>query len=381
MLNSNNKNTKIDNQEEIFDIGSSLKNRRLSLNFTIEQISQDTRIQKAYLQALEDNAFDSLPERTYSLGYLRTYANYLGLSNVEELLIALDSSYNFTTPKYSNIPNPLDNKDLFSPSVIKNETVDYSVKPLVVEKKHKDKDKEIEINQTILLKKIKTSTAQLNIAKTTSKVIDSEANQLNRYRQTYFTKLLLPISIFIVFFILLCVYFFTIYNSAKYIKDSEKKKNTEIEKELFNFTEEETSSDIDTLQNEISSNNKSIFYSNSLHKAENKEKSFLNIKNIKKNDLSNASNLNMATFVFEDNVWVNIHDNATNIVYLDKIFNPKENINIPLDPNLSMHIGNYKGVKIIIDDKILQLKPNNKNSLIIYNLLLDRDYLLQKYGY
>ena len=43
------------------------------------EVEQGTKIRAKYLRALEDEQFETLPTATYIKGFLRTYANYLGL--------------------------------------------------------------------------------------------------------------------------------------------------------------------------------------------------------------------------------------------------------------------------------------------------------------
>ena len=43
------------------------------------QAEQATKIRVKYLRALEDEQFEQLPSETYVKGFLRTYADYLGL--------------------------------------------------------------------------------------------------------------------------------------------------------------------------------------------------------------------------------------------------------------------------------------------------------------
>jgi hypothetical protein len=45
----------------------------------LSQAERDTRIRAEYLGALEDERFDALPGPAYTKGFLRTYADYLGL--------------------------------------------------------------------------------------------------------------------------------------------------------------------------------------------------------------------------------------------------------------------------------------------------------------
>jgi hypothetical protein len=63
----------------VFEIGSSLRDARTRRGLELSQIERDTRIRPRYLQALEDERFDLLPGEAYAKGFLRTYANFLGL--------------------------------------------------------------------------------------------------------------------------------------------------------------------------------------------------------------------------------------------------------------------------------------------------------------
>lgn len=60
-------------------IGDELKQAREESGYTIPDVAQALRIQAAHLQALEDCAHDALPGATYAIGFLRSYADYLGL--------------------------------------------------------------------------------------------------------------------------------------------------------------------------------------------------------------------------------------------------------------------------------------------------------------
>ncbi len=66
-------------------IGDKLRLAREKNNYTIEQISRDTHVAKRFLKALEDEDFSVFPGETYAMGFLRNYAEYLGL-NAEELV-------------------------------------------------------------------------------------------------------------------------------------------------------------------------------------------------------------------------------------------------------------------------------------------------------
>jgi len=63
----------------VFEIGSSLREARLRKGLDFPELESGTKIRGKYLQALEDERFDLLPGDTYIKGFLRTYAEYLGL--------------------------------------------------------------------------------------------------------------------------------------------------------------------------------------------------------------------------------------------------------------------------------------------------------------
>jgi cytoskeleton protein RodZ len=63
----------------VFEIGSSLREARLRQGLDFVEIEQATKIRGKHLRALEDEQFDLLPAQTYVKGFLRTYAEYLGL--------------------------------------------------------------------------------------------------------------------------------------------------------------------------------------------------------------------------------------------------------------------------------------------------------------
>ncbi len=60
-------------------VGDYLRRERESRRVSLEEISQNTRISRPYLEALERNDFRFFSRREYLLGFLRGYARYIGL--------------------------------------------------------------------------------------------------------------------------------------------------------------------------------------------------------------------------------------------------------------------------------------------------------------
>ena len=69
------------------DFGSYLKAERELRGVTLEELHAKTRIPMHYLQALEKNLFDELPEEVFIRGYIRSFAKVIG-ANEDEVLSA-----------------------------------------------------------------------------------------------------------------------------------------------------------------------------------------------------------------------------------------------------------------------------------------------------
>jgi hypothetical protein len=63
----------------VFEIGNSLREARERQGLGYPEIELATKIRAKYIRALEEEDFTSLPGDAYIRGFLRTYADYLGL--------------------------------------------------------------------------------------------------------------------------------------------------------------------------------------------------------------------------------------------------------------------------------------------------------------
>lgn len=59
--------------------GVALRTARLKTGKDLKSVSDDLRIRRPYLEALEESRHADLPGRPYAIGFVRTYATYLGL--------------------------------------------------------------------------------------------------------------------------------------------------------------------------------------------------------------------------------------------------------------------------------------------------------------
>jgi hypothetical protein len=63
----------------MFEIGNSLREARVRQGLDYSQVELSTKIRAKYIRALEEEEFEVLPVGTYIKGFLRSYAEYLGL--------------------------------------------------------------------------------------------------------------------------------------------------------------------------------------------------------------------------------------------------------------------------------------------------------------
>ncbi|WP_282919650.1 helix-turn-helix domain-containing protein [Ignavigranum ruoffiae] len=62
------------------ELGSKLRDARIERGYTLNTLQQKTKIQKKYLQAIEDGQFDMLPGQYYVRAFVKQYADIVGLN-------------------------------------------------------------------------------------------------------------------------------------------------------------------------------------------------------------------------------------------------------------------------------------------------------------
>ena len=65
--------------QEAARVGEELREARLALGVSVEAAATQLRINKRYLQALEEGRVKDLPGAAYAVGFVRSYATALGL--------------------------------------------------------------------------------------------------------------------------------------------------------------------------------------------------------------------------------------------------------------------------------------------------------------
>jgi cytoskeletal protein RodZ len=100
-------------------LGDALRERREHKGVTMEQAAEDTRIREKFLQAIESGDYQSLPGTVYTKGFLRNYAQYLGL-DAEEMFALYTGERGGSDPARTFAPmRPLVKRSfIFTPTVL-----------------------------------------------------------------------------------------------------------------------------------------------------------------------------------------------------------------------------------------------------------------------
>lgn len=70
-----------DSEAPLETVGQDLRAARLKRGDELTQVSRALKIRKDHLEALEEDRLEDLPGKTYAIGFVRSYARYLGLDS------------------------------------------------------------------------------------------------------------------------------------------------------------------------------------------------------------------------------------------------------------------------------------------------------------
>src|ERR1700761_3820703 len=68
-----------DSESPLETVGQDLRAARLRRGDDLATVSKALKIRKDHLEAVEEDNFANLPGKTYAIGFVRSYAQYLGL--------------------------------------------------------------------------------------------------------------------------------------------------------------------------------------------------------------------------------------------------------------------------------------------------------------
>ena len=62
-------------------MGEKFRTKREEMNLSLKEVENATSIRMVYLQAIEEGRVDHFLSNVYALGFIRQYANFIGLEN------------------------------------------------------------------------------------------------------------------------------------------------------------------------------------------------------------------------------------------------------------------------------------------------------------
>ncbi len=93
-------------------IGELLRQTRESYGGEIDRIAATLRIRASYLTAIEESRYSQLPGPVYALGFVRAYANHLGLDGEEAVRRFKQEATGFDVPRDLTFPVPLSERSI-----------------------------------------------------------------------------------------------------------------------------------------------------------------------------------------------------------------------------------------------------------------------------
>lgn len=97
-------------QEIMREIGAALAERRKVRGMTIEKVAQILKIRIPYLKAMEKGEWSELPGDVYARGFVKRYAQFLGLDG--DKLLAPYIAERPASPEHEDVPGPDGGSDI-----------------------------------------------------------------------------------------------------------------------------------------------------------------------------------------------------------------------------------------------------------------------------
>jgi len=95
-----------DSDTPLETVGQDLRTARLRRGEDLATVSRALKIRKEHLEAVEEDRIESLPGKTYAIGFVRSYSNYLGLDvsvMVERFKEEISGRHNDQAPTMAQI--------------------------------------------------------------------------------------------------------------------------------------------------------------------------------------------------------------------------------------------------------------------------------------
>ncbi len=147
-------------------IGDILRKKREESGKSIEYISDTLRIKAQYLKALEENRFNSLPGQAYVIGFIKSYASFLGISDAQKLINQYKAENNQTSNdalKISDENSIIEDPIINSNHIILGSVVILVGVLLVYLFTNKDNSQNVSVNKPVVEKEVTETPVAENV--------------------------------------------------------------------------------------------------------------------------------------------------------------------------------------------------------------------------
>jgi|688.fasta_scaffold167758_2 cytoskeletal protein RodZ len=368
-------------------IGSLLKETRLAKGLTLSNVVQITRIRLNYINALENDDYKELPERTYTIGYLRKYAELLDI-DAEMLIAKIEENYKFVEPFKGKFV------EKYSDSINENlESADKVFIEPIVENTNKDNSNPM-ISQFYKNKQLQKEKDKEKKYKEENKFDNGFQNNIIIHNIVTNIK---PIIIILVCILVSIVFIYTVFfnsnkaDSSKKIlnvdtnekslsdEDNKESEFLELDQDKRNkITEEALNTDEENVEAKDIANASSVSVNNDVKAKEKTIDPALPVeKQVSWPVTDEASRI---TIKVTSKSWIKIYNKEKNEYYFDKILSDGAMIQVPGGLNdLLLTVGDYTGVVLIVDGIEVALQKKGKSS-VMRGIKLESEFLLNKFG-
>lgn len=98
--------------------GSKLRAARIAKSLDVAAVATALRIRKTQIEAIENNDLDALPGMTYAVGFVKSYANYVGLNSAEIARQFKNDNNHAASQSNLSFPAPINENNMPEPMLI-----------------------------------------------------------------------------------------------------------------------------------------------------------------------------------------------------------------------------------------------------------------------
>ena len=312
-------------------VGTMLHDVRTKKKIDIDDVAKNLRIKKAYLIAIEESDYDNIPEAPYGVGFVRSYASFLGLNSARIVQLFKEETRQIVEPKIMP-ETPAQQADMQAKELISNiETYIPNRKYLL-----------ISLGMLLLLYIIWSSFSTDTITEEdtdTTTIVEQEGNDFPVQVETYATE------------------------------EENESNATKEEKAQINITEQSFVEDEPQAENKVKTEVKTEEKTKKETEKEVQKTEPTDTQTVSVNEKKTeekpavAKKTGRVVLKIKKETWIEVKDE--NKLWISKVLNAGDEYVLPENGvGKTVSFGNTDGVDVLIDGKVVTIISNNKKTNI-----------------